>query len=228
MRWISVAVVGAVMVSAFFLAGGFGSSPSTAALAGSADAPSATSPRVISISLNACADTTLSGSVGVADKFTGNLTLGLFALEPSPQHLTRQFIDSGLRASATFDNGANASFTFSSLPGGAPAYEVVILPSSGKITSKTALIESQAMPPCGTRRVTETATTTQTVTVGAAVTGTGDVTISVPSYQTVTVRTGTGTESAVTLTTSILSTRTVVTTVSNYTLITSTVFTTAS
>jgi hypothetical protein len=180
--------------------------------------------RVVTLSVANCAGPTLQGALGLSAPFTGQMTLGLFFLGQNSRHLTRQFIDSGLRASANFDDGANASFTFGSVPGGAPAYEVVILPSSGKITSKTALIESQAMPPCGTRRVTETATTTQTVTVGAAVTGTGDVTISVPSYQTVTVRTGTGTESAVTLTTSILSTRTVVTTVLNYTLITSTVF----
>jgi hypothetical protein len=187
MRWISVAVVGAVMVSVFFLAGGFGSSPSTAALAGSPDAPSATSPRVVSISLNACADTTLSGSVGVADKFTGNLTLGLFALEPSPQHLTRQFVDTTQRATA-FSHALLAPFSFTIPAVKAPAYEVVVLPSTGKITATTTLVESQAVPLCNTRTVTSTSTETQTVTITSTVTvpPSGGSTVIVPVTGTIT------------------------------------------
>jgi hypothetical protein len=114
------------------------------------------------------------------------MTLGLFFLGQTSHHLTRQFIDSGLRASADFQAGAAASFTFHTVPRGAPAYEVVVLPA-GKITSKTVLIESQALPPCGTKMVTETATATQTVTADTTSSSTDEVTISVPSYHTVTV-----------------------------------------
>jgi hypothetical protein len=193
--FLSVLVVGIVMVGTFFLAGGLGSGRGSVALASSRSSAQA---RVVTLSVANCAGPSLTGSLGLSAPFTGQMTLGLFFLSQTSQHLTRQFIDSGLRASADFDNSATASFTFRSVPGGAPAYEVVVLPPSGKITGKTALIESQAMPPCGTRRVTETATTTLTVTIDATVTSTGAVAITVPSYHTVTVHIGTVTGSVVT------------------------------
>jgi hypothetical protein len=179
MRWISVVVLGTVMTGVFFLAGGFGSSPSVVALAGNASAPVTSSPRVISISLNVCAGTTLSGAVGVADKFTGKLTLGLFALEPSPQHLTRQFVDTTQRATAAFSHALLAPFSFTVPAVKAPAYEVVVLPPTGKITATTTLVESQAVPLCNTQTVTTTATDTQTVTTTSTVTmpPSGDSTI---------------------------------------------------
>jgi hypothetical protein len=222
MRWISVAVVGVVMVTVFFLAGGFGSSPSTAALAGSADAPSATSPRVVSISLNACADTTLSGSVGVADKFTGKLTLGLFALEPSPQHLTRQFVDTTQRASAVFRHALLAPFSFIIPVVKAPAYEVVVLPSTGKITATTTLVESQAVPLCNTQTVTTTSTATQTVTTTSTGTVTNYVTSSLPTTSTVTVPSGGGSTVIETVTGTTTTTSTVNVTTTYFTTVTST------
>ncbi|MGH2344006.1 MAG: hypothetical protein ACRDG4_02190, partial [Chloroflexota bacterium] len=157
--WLSTAVAGIVLVGVFVVAGGLGSGQDSVALASTKSDASAP---VVTLSVANCAGPTLQGTLGLGAPFTGQVTLGLFFLGQHARHLTRQFIDSGLRASATFDHGANAGFTFSAVPAGAPAYEVAILPSSGKITGKTALIESQAMPPCGTRRVTETATTTQT------------------------------------------------------------------
>ena len=113
MRWLGVAVGGTAMVSVFFLAGGLGPSRNGVALAGSESTLSDTSPRVVRISLNACVGTTLSGSVGVDEKYTGRLTLGLFALEPSPQHLTRQFVDTTQRAAAAFSHALLAPFSFS-------------------------------------------------------------------------------------------------------------------
>jgi hypothetical protein len=192
---LSVLAAGTVLVSMFFLAGGLGSGQNGVALAGSkSNAPA----HVVTLTVANCAGPSLQGSLGLSAPFTGQMTLGLFSLGQSSRHLTRQFIDTGLRASANFTGGANGSFTFRSVPGGAPAYEVVVLPS-GKITSKTVLIESPAMPPCGTRSVTDTASITQTVTTTATATTTSDVTITVPSNHTVTVTTGTG--SVVTLTT---------------------------
>jgi hypothetical protein len=209
MGMLSVLAAGIAMVGTFFLAGGFGSGPNSVALAsGRSHAPT----HIVTLSVANCAGPTLQGSLGVSGPFTGQMTVGLFFLGKTSLRLTRQFIDSGLRASANFDGGTSASFTFPTVPGGMPAYEVVVLPSSGKITSKTILIESPAMPPCGTRRLTETVTTTATVTTGTVVTSTDHVTISVPSYQTVTVGAVTGKTSVVTQTTTVFTSQIVFTT----------------
>lgn len=114
---------------------------------------------VITLSVATCAGPTLNGSLGLGKSFTGQVALGLFFLAPDSVPLTHRFIDSGFRATASFQDATSASFSFSSIPGGEAAYEVVILPSQGTITATTVLIESQAMPPCGARTSTSTTVT---------------------------------------------------------------------
>lgn len=95
--WLGAAVAAIGLLSLFLRVGGLGSDQSAVALASGRSTQTGGSPRIVSLSLNDCAGPTLSGSVGVGEKFTGQVTLDLFALSPSPQHLTRRFIDTKAR-----------------------------------------------------------------------------------------------------------------------------------
>ncbi|MGH2391058.1 MAG: hypothetical protein ACRDIE_22910 [Chloroflexota bacterium] len=223
MRGLPVAVAGIVMVSLFVLAGGLGSGRSAVVLAGSAGASSTANPGIVGISLNSCAGTGLSGSVAVADKFTGNLILGLFALEPSPQHLTRQFVDTRQRATAAYSHALLAPFSFTVPAVKAPAYEVVVLPSTGKITATTILVESQAIPLCNTQTVTATATDTQTATTTSTSTATNYVTSLEPIISTVTVPAGGGSTVMTTVTGTTTTTSTVDVTTTYFSTVTFTI-----
>ena len=189
--WISVAIIGVMMVAGFALAGGVGGSHGQVVLADSTISQTTTAvpgtailgggaTRVTGMSVSTCAGPKVTGAVGVSAKFTGYATLGLFAIEQSGTPLTRHFFDTGQRATANFTNALLAPFTFSTVPGGAPAYVVAVIPSTGTVDDKSELAESQVIPLCNTVPTTVTETTTETDTTTNLVTST------VTNYSTVT------------------------------------------
>jgi hypothetical protein len=172
--WLSIGVLSACLMGWFGAAGGLGAGHGTVALAdtttSTVSVPSGTSMTTLGITLPVCGGPTLTGSVKVDRNFTGVYTLALLGLSPTITNLDGHFVDTGVRASATFSNAQLAPFTFS-VAGGWPAYAVAVVPTDGNLDHAT-LAVSQAVPLCNTVPRTVTATTTAMDTTTATMTTT--------------------------------------------------------
>lgn len=186
--WLAVAVGGAGMVGVFALAGGVtggtrGVAVATAAGTTSSSSTSDTSsstasdtggtgPRVVGLTTPRCAMDSLSGAINVSHKFTGPVTLGLFAIADPQSPLVRSFTDTGERATVDLNGVYRGQFTFTTVPEGPSGYLVAVLPPSGTLDPNTQYVESQVVPTCNTVTTTLTDTETDTTTTTTQVTTT--------------------------------------------------------
>jgi hypothetical protein len=165
-------IVAVAMVAMFMLVGGLGFLPSN-----TAHAAPATS--ITSISVNSTCGTAggFTGTVTLNGTSSGTITLGLFYHVPG----NSTFIDSGLRATATFTGGSTATYNFASFTfPGANTYRIQVIDSGGL---GGATVKSNSVQPC-TPGTTTTATptsppptkTTATPTIGKTTTTTGTAT----------------------------------------------------
>jgi hypothetical protein len=167
---LSTAVAAILMLGAFAVAGGFGDLQ-----VGTVEAAAATSIQSISVSATCGTAGGFTGTVTLDGSFTGTVQLGLFYHVPGGS----QFVDSGLRANATFTGGNTATYNFASfIFPGANSYRIQVINAAGLGGATT---KSNSVPPCtGTTTTTTTSsttsttssTTTVTTTTGTTTTGT--------------------------------------------------------
>lgn len=165
---LSISIFGALMLLAFALVGGTGGLRI-------AEAAPATSITSISVSSTCGSAGGFTGTVTLNGTFSGTVVLGLFYHVPGGA----QFVDSGLRADATFTGGTTATYDFASFTfPGANSYRIQVIDGAG-LGGTT--VKSQSVPPCtGTTTTTTTTTTTsttETTTTTDTTTTTGTTTV---------------------------------------------------